>query len=179
MTDKPSHPAESMAQVGAEPVILEAVARRAARGGQPITWQAKEIDVGVLADKPSVDGVSLDPPQLVEVYAHIGPLKGAHRHKIATDALKLAFIKQTSRDLADAELVLAFADEEARDGVRGWLRQAVESFGIQMLVFPLSENLRREVQAAQRAQGESGAWVPKERRVQPAVDDDDGTDPAD
>lgn len=100
--------------------------------------------------RPEVDAVSVDGSTLVEIYAHQGPLKGGQVHKVARDALKLITI---ARVMPQASLHIAFASEAALDTAsRGWLGEALETWGVRTLVVRVSEETRRQLQAAQERQ---------------------------
>lgn len=87
----------------------------------------------------------------VEVFAHQGPLKGGQRHKIAGDVLKLVTLGKAR---PAARLVLAFADEDAAKQVKnkGWLAEAVVTWGIEVLVIDLPDDVREGLRGAQRRQ---------------------------
>ena len=70
-----------------------------------------------------VDARSPDNSVFVEAYARQGPLKGAQLKKIGQDILKLALL-QREANFGGTRAIIAFASEEARDSVRGWLRRA-------------------------------------------------------
>lgn len=98
-----------------------------------------------------VDARSPDSSVFVEAYARQGSLKGAQLKKIGQDILKLALL-QREASFADTRAIIAFASDEARDSVRGWLRRAADAFGVELLVVPISEDLRNEILSAQRRQ---------------------------
>jgi hypothetical protein len=98
-----------------------------------------------------VDARTEDGSVFVEAYARQGSLKGAQLKKIGQDVLKLALLKREA-DYSDARVIIAFASEEARNSVRGWLRQAAESFGVELLVVSISSDLRAAILSAQSRQ---------------------------
>jgi hypothetical protein len=94
-----------------------------------------------------VDAVAVDESVLVEAFAHIGPMKGGQKRKVALDTLKLRTVAD-SRD-NPTRLVLAFADQEAVDSIRGWLRYAIDAAGVETVVVPISDATREKLIAAQ------------------------------
>lgn len=83
--------------------------------------------------------------------ARQGALRGAQLKKIGQDISKLALVQRETQ-FAGARAIIAFASEEARDSVRGWLQRAADAFGVELLVVPISEDLRREILSAQSRQ---------------------------
>ena len=98
-----------------------------------------------------VDARAQDSSVFVEAYARQGPLKGAQLKKIGQDILKLALLQREST-FSGSRAIIAFASDEARDSVRGWLRRATDAFGVELLVVPIPEVLRNEILAAQSRQ---------------------------
>ena len=98
-----------------------------------------------------VDARTEDGSVFVEAYARQGLLKGAQLKKIGQDVLKLALLKREA-EYTNARAIIAFASDEARDSVRGWLRRAAESFDIELLVVSISSDLRAEILSAQGRQ---------------------------
>lgn len=106
-----------------------------------------------LPDGPHVDidGAARDRSVLVEVFAHQGRLRGAQFDKVARDALKLITI---ARQHPDARLMLAFGDEAASACVTGksWLAEALRTWGVEVMVVSLEEEVRAGLVAAQARQ---------------------------
>jgi len=77
-----------------------------------------------------------------------GRLKGAQFHKVARDALKLVTLK---RSRPTARLVVAFADDAAAGCVTGrsWPADALRTWGIDMLVVEIDDDVRAGLRAAQ------------------------------
>lgn len=98
------------------------------------------------------DAVDPDKKIIVEVYARVGPVKGAQLHKIKGDVLKLAFIGLQAG--LQWRRILCFASDEAAAYVNGksWVASAVQHFGIEVVVVPLSDEHRERVRAAQDRQ---------------------------
>ena len=97
---------------------------------------------------------AIDPAKkiIVEVYARVGPVKGGQLHKIKGDVLKLALIGQQAG--SEWRRILCFASEEAASYVTGqsWVASAIQHFGIEIVVAPLSEEQRERVKSAQDRQ---------------------------
>ena len=157
-----THPSNSKAQVVAQSVLLDAAEK---------LFRINKLDRDKRINLPGnnfvvVDGVSEQPPILIEVYARTLELHGAQPKKIAQDILKLAMVKRmASTDLSlgvwsDARLVILFASSKARDSVQGsWRGVAAEKLGVELRSadeLPNSDEFlfdtRRSVEAAQKRQ---------------------------
>jgi hypothetical protein len=134
----------SAVQTKAEEKIVAAVA--AARDITLICKPGKvALTGGVFIE---VDAVTPDESVVVEAYARQGKLKGAQPDKIARDILKLALLKrEPGRERTEA--VIAFASEQARDSISGWLRQAAATFDVQLVVVDIPQELREQISQAQ------------------------------
>ena len=131
------------------------------RDAEKYILQLLEAELGAAFDPaarlPIASGVqpdAIDPVKkiIVEVYARVGPVKGAQLHKIKGDVLKLALIGQQAG--SDWRRVLCFASEEAAAYVTGksWVAAAAQHFGVEVIVVPLSEEHRECVRSAQDRQ---------------------------
>jgi hypothetical protein len=98
------------------------------------------------------DGIDPNKKVIVEVYAHVGELKGAQTHKVKGDILKLIFIEKKLGK--KWKKILCFADEAAAKYVRGgsWVAEAVRTFGVDVQVVNLPEEQLNKVRSAQRRQ---------------------------
>ena len=140
------HKSDSTEQRDAETYILLSLE---AKLGATFDPDARvPIESGVQPD-------AIDPVKkkiIVEVYARVGPVKGAQLHKIKKDVLKLALIGQKAGP--DWRRILCFASEEAAAYVTGrsWVAAAVQHFGIEVIVAPLSDQHRERVTSAQARQ---------------------------
>lgn len=139
------HRSDSTVQSNAEALIREKLARQLGK-----RLASKMLRLGGEA-AVQVDAVALDESVLAEIFAHQGPLKGGQRRKIASDALKLITL---GRDRPDAQLILAFADEQVAAYAcgDGWLAQALAAWDVAVIVVDLNEADREELRAAQLAQ---------------------------
>ena len=143
----PEHLSSSAVQTKAETEIVCALALKC---GIELVHQPEKIPLGggVYVE---VDGATPDRSVVVEAYARQGKLKGAQPKKIAQDILKLALLKRESgREIKRA--VIAFASQEARESISGWIQQAAVAFDIELIVVEISKQLRAEICAAQHRQ---------------------------
>ncbi|MFN8215166.1 MAG: hypothetical protein U0R71_01080 [Solirubrobacterales bacterium] len=139
----PPHPSDSGAQTAAEATILALL-------GEDIgvtLLQGREVALGGVKVRP--DGMAADGSVVVEVFAHIGKLKGGQRHKVSTDALKLLAIREAH---PNARLILAFADETAAASVSGWKAETLKANGIEIHTVDLSPEDGAKIVAAQEQQ---------------------------
>jgi hypothetical protein len=134
------HASDAGVQIAAEATILAALSKAI---GIPFT-QGLTLSVGDARVRP--DGVATDESVFVEVFAHIGKLKGGQRHKVSTDALKLLAIRESR---PNARLILAFADEAAAASVSGWRAATLKANGIEIRVVSLPAEDRAKIEAAQ------------------------------
>lgn len=139
------HPSDSAEQRRAEPLILAGVSRAL---GVPIAPKRLELAGGARVD---VDGVADDLSAFVEVFAHQGRLRGGQFSKVARDALKLITLART---YTDARLVIAFGDSVAAGCVTGksWLAEALQVWGVKVMVVELDADVRDALVAAQLLQ---------------------------
>jgi hypothetical protein len=141
----PAHPSDSSVQRLAESAILAAVS---ARLGVTLAPRTLELPGGSRVD---VDGAAADDSVFVEAFARHGALKGGQQKKVCQDALKLITL---ARVHPHARLVIAFADLEAaayasRDT---WVAEALATWGVEVVVVDLDEELRDRIRAAQLRQ---------------------------
>lgn len=135
------HPSYAATHIEKEALILEAVA-----GQLGVTLrQGVEIKFGDAVME--VDGATEDESVLVEVFAHVGKLKGGQKHKVSTDALKLIALAESR---PDAKLILAFADQEAASSIAGWKKAVLDDRGIDRMVAELSDDDMAALVAAQQ-----------------------------
>jgi hypothetical protein len=139
----PSHPSDSSAQIAAEATILGLLGESI---GVPLSQDAK---VAVGGSEVQPDGMAADGSVVVEVFVHIGKLRGGQRHKVSTDALKLLAIRDAR---PNARLILAFADEEAAASVSGWKAETLKANGIEIHIVDLDPAERTVIETAQARQ---------------------------
>src|SRR4051812_5843565 len=137
-----AHQSDSSEQQAAEELIRSQVAAHLGKELEPATLN---LERGAAVQ---VDGAAPDQSAFVEIFARHGALKGGQRHKVATDALKLITI---GRSRPDAELVIAFADEQAASyATKGtWMAEALATWGIKVLVVEIDADAREGIRAAQ------------------------------
>lgn len=138
------HASDSSEQRSAEEVVLSALS---AQIGVPLTPTTLWLPGGSRVD---LDGVADDRSVLVEVFAHQGRMKGGQVHKVARDALKLITV---ARDVPGPRprLIIAFADVDAAAGVSGksWLAESLKTWGVEVFIAELPENLKTRLAATQ------------------------------
>jgi len=141
-----THDSDSQAQRDAECYMLKVLAERE---GFPILAESVSLEDGV---RIVLDGFNRERRYLCEVYAHLGPTRGAQGHKIARDVLKLV--------AAELKLggtwrkVLCFSDPVAAQAIenKSWLAAVCRMLEVKAVVVPLSQELHERVTAAQRRQ---------------------------
>ena len=138
-----AHPSDSSAQIAAEAAILDLLGESI---GVPLSQNAK---VAVGGSEVQPDGMAADGSVVVEVFAHIGKLRGGQRHKVSTDALKLLAIRESR---PDARLILAFTDEEAAASVSGWKAETLKANGVEIHTVDLDPAKRTMIETAQAQQ---------------------------
>jgi hypothetical protein len=93
---------------------------------------------------------------VVEVFAHLGRVKAAQRHKVQTDVFKLSLARQIllSQGIADVRAIVAFVCEDCSKAVTGrtWVADAALQLGVDPQIVPIREDLRQELIAAQKEQ---------------------------
>lgn len=138
-------PGDSAAQRQAEVGIISALGIQLG-----VTLTPRRI---VMADgtRVEVDGVSDDPPVLVEAWAHQGPPRGAQRDKVLADAMKLVLVGSVRSPRS--RLILCFADQEAAkpfiSPARTWYAAALRASQIEVLVVSLTVEVREQIRQAQ------------------------------
>lgn len=142
MTD---HKSDSSEQQNAERYILESLATELSASFNPSAQFPIDTQI-------EPDGIDPTNKIIVEVYARVGSLKGAQYHKIKGDVLKLALIGEQAG--SEWRRILCFTSKEAAAYVLGnsWVASAVEHFGIEVMVVPLSDKHESLVLSAQDRQ---------------------------
>lgn len=137
---------DSAEQRAAEALVLAAVATAV---NAPLTKTRRRIG----GSSVEVDGISGDPPILVEAWAHQGPPRPAQKYKVMTDAIKLLLVERVLFPRG-ARKILALTDEAAAAHFRGgsWMAEALREFGVEVMVVELPEEIREGIRLAQRRQ---------------------------
>lgn len=138
-----ARPGDSSIQREVELVILGAISMQL---GADLEKHRVNLPGGTWVE---VDGVNDEFTVFAEAFAHIGPMKGGQKRKVALDVLKLVTLQRTH---PNARLVLAFCDDAARDSLTGWLDEAITTFGVDRMVAPLDSELRQRLIEAQASQ---------------------------
>ncbi len=125
-----------------------------------IAWLSEELGVKLdprslptgPASRVQVDGVSDDPPILVEASAHQGPPKPGQMHKIMSDAFKLLAVDRHMDE--SPRLILLFADKAAAKPFQSgtWRAEAITQAGIEIHVAELAAGVRQRISDAQSRQ---------------------------
>ena len=139
------HQSDSSVQLDAQAVISRKLEERV---GKRIRETTVALGGGA---QVRVDGVDPEETVFVEIFAHQGALKGGQKHKVATDALKLITIGRTR---PDAELILAFADEDAAAfATKGsWMSEALAAWGVTVYLVDIDSAVRDGIKDAQLRQ---------------------------
>ena len=137
---------DSAEQRAAEVLVLAAVATVV---NAPLTKTRRHIG----GSSVEVDGISDEPPVLVEAWAHQGPPRPAQKYKVMTDAIKLLLVERALFPRG-ARKILALTDEAAAAHFRGgsWMAEALREFGVEVMVVELPEETRGRIRQAQRRQ---------------------------
>lgn len=147
-TDHAFPPGSSDEQRGAERVMLDLVGLQLGVSLEPATLTVPS------GARVEVDGADTNRTVLVECWAHQGAPKSAQKHKVHSDALKLTWISSTL--YPRPRLVLCLSDPAAAvpflPGARSWAAQALQDFGITVVVVDLPDDVRQRVLDAQRRQ---------------------------
>lgn len=139
------HPSDSADQRLAERHVLTAL--EALWGASFVPGTRLPVDAGV-----APDGVDLDRKLVVEVFARVGRLKAAQAHKVKADLLKLAYLRHLLGQ--DWRVVFCFVDREAAAFLLGksWAARAAQTFGVEVMIQDLPQDVRAMVVAAQARQ---------------------------
>lgn len=132
---------------------VEAIRILTDRLSTPLTPERLKLTDGSVVN---IDGVSHDPPILVEAWAHQGLPKPAQKHKVLADALKLTFAASTlgAQHHRVYRKVLCFCDEQAAAPFqsRSWHTAAFAHHGIELVTVELSDEWRQRIREAQERQ---------------------------
>jgi hypothetical protein len=98
-----------------------------------------------------VDGLSMDPLVVVEVYAHRGAMRGSQPRKVASDILKLVMVQRLV--YSRARLAIVLNDQVVADQIHnGWLGTAARDWGVAVVVVGLPAHVNARLSAAQARQ---------------------------
>lgn len=141
-----THQSDSAVQREAERAIVDALA--AELGVVLVGGGTLSLGGGV---RIQLDARSEDGKFAVEAYARQGTLKGGQLKKIAQDVLKLALLRNEP-DHADVRAIIAFASQEARSSITGWVKRAADVFGVELYIVDIDPDLRATILATQDQQ---------------------------
>ncbi|KGN37601.1 hypothetical protein [Knoellia subterranea] len=148
------HQSDSSVQSSAESAIVEALGAQLQLNLVPGGTLKLAGGASIQLDARSDDG-----SVAVEAYARQGVLRGGQLKKIAQDILKLALLR-AEPEHKDVRPIIVFASEEARSSVKGWLRQAADTFGVELHVVELDDALRAQIVAVQDRQKMTNVALP-------------------
>ena|GEM_PF-5929857 len=97
-----------------------------------------------------LDGHSLEPPILVEVYSRVGKLAPSQIKKVLADVLKMLFVENSLGK--KFQKIIVFLDEGVRDSFLGdsWRANALKIFGIKTEVISIPEMCKLVLEAQER-----------------------------
>ena len=144
-TEVNKHPSNSLSQQEAQGDILSRLQDKLSIKFDP----EPQLPIDIAVQPDAVDSTN---KIVVEVYAHIGKLKGSQSHKIKGDLLKLALIGKKLEP--GWRKIMCFACEEAAKLVQGqsWVAHAAREFDVEIHVAPLPNERENEVISAQERQ---------------------------
>lgn len=107
-----------------------------------------------------LDGLAIDRERsiavAVEVFAHVGRVKAAQRHKVHADVFKLALVRSLLLDqgIADVTAVFAFTCLECARSLTGrtWIADAASRYGVQSVSMEIPTELTSKILEAQARQ---------------------------
>lgn len=87
-----------------------------------------------------------------EIFAHIGKPKKAQDNKIANDILKMLTYEKVFN--VEMRKILAVCDEQEYEKLKGSsvLAESIRRFGVEVMLVPISEDMRMRLEIAQRRQ---------------------------
>ncbi len=131
----------------AEVVLLQ---RLSASIGVPLAPARLHLPDGTYVD---CDGVSVNPPVLVEAWAHQGQPKGGQRNKVLADALKLVHASAALGG-GHRKILCLSHDAAARpfQSRRSWYAGALRTLDVQIHVVDLPAEWRQRIVQAQQRQ---------------------------
>ena len=96
-----------------------------------------------------IDGFDSESKTLCEIYARVGRLKGSQPDKVASDILKMRFVELQIG--GHWRKIICFCDHDASYILSGksWLSKAASSFGVEVQVVVLPEDLKSKIIGAQ------------------------------
>jgi len=141
---EPALPGDSSVQREAEILLIDALGRELGVG---LSKNRRKTVHGSVVE---FDGLSVDPPILVEAWAHQGKPLSAQKYKVMTEALKLVWAESTFFP-DGARKILVLADDAAAAHFRGtsWMAAALLHLGIEVRVVTLPDEIRERIRLAQ------------------------------
>ena len=141
------HPSNSMEQQKSEILILNWLNIHLGTVMQPFSTTLSS------GAQIKIDGYDPDNKVACEIYSRVGELKAGHRHKIATDILKLVWFEHQRGEALNQRIICFASDEAARIlSSKSWLANAAKDFGVTFLVAQLDANTISNLLLAQQRQ---------------------------
>lgn len=107
-----------------------------------------------LVDKTYVqcDGIDESAKCICEIYAHIGALKAAQKHKLSTDLLKMLLVERVKG--SSWRKIYCFADKTAAAELQGssWRSLISSALDVEIHSFDLPEEEKQKIINAQKRQ---------------------------
>ena len=140
------HSSDSIVQQRAESIIIDGLNHLE---NLALRSETHGFETGVTIQLDGYDNVNR---VICEVYAHIGALKAGHRHKIASDILKLSLAKSLLG--GTWRTILCVADQTVKRELSGksWLAEACRHLSIEIIAIELPEHHREALKNAQATQ---------------------------
>lgn len=138
------HLSDSAAWRQAEIAIIDAVNRRE---GLHLAPKPFECDDGVAVE---LDGYCEEPLVLCEAYGRLGYVAGTTIHKACTDALKLAWLRDTR--MPEARVIIAIANaglEQRLAKGRGWVPEMLRWLRVEVINVELPEAILDAIKSAE------------------------------
>ncbi len=140
-----SHASDSLAQRETEPLVLKHLNDLYDLSLTPQTVKFGDSSI-------QVDGIDHGQRVLTEIYSHVGKLKPAQKHKVASDILKLIYAEKAFGN--SWRKIICFVCSEAAAEFKGksWLAQVANSYEIEIQVADIGDDALSRVTSAQKRQ---------------------------
>ncbi|MEZ4442335.1 MAG: hypothetical protein R3B72_24795 [Polyangiaceae bacterium] len=139
----PEHPSTSAEQQRAESLIRSALAEHLG-----VAFEAPPAALAGL----KLDAYSAGPPLvLVEIFARVGNSKSGQMRKLSRDMAKL-LLAERRLDQACRKVLAVIDPAAVAHFENGWDGEFARTFGIELIVVTVDDDVRRRVLAAQKRQ---------------------------
>jgi hypothetical protein len=142
------HVSSSKVQQEAEEVILRLTEKKLGLFDGELQPQRISVKTALV----NLDGYSEKEGILCEVYARIGKLKSAQKHKVTNDIMKMLLVDKVLG--LNHRKLIAICDEEIERSLtgKGWNSLAIKEFGIGIVRVEIGSELRDNILQAQKRQ---------------------------